>query len=90
MPLGHGRLPALLTLLGPELQSFLSAELPAASPLRGRLRLEQWHRLIRQQLTAGDSSRWLQRSQRVGRKCSTWRPSLIHASLGDSGGRLRG
>jgi drug/metabolite transporter (DMT)-like permease len=44
--LGCGRLPALLSLLGPELQGFLSAQLPAA--------FEQWHRLIRQQLTAGD------------------------------------
>ena len=35
------------------------------------------------------STGWFQRSQRVGRKCSTWRPSLIHASLGDSGGRFR-
>jgi hypothetical protein len=35
------------------------------------------------------SSRWLICSQTVGRKCSTWRPSLIHPSRGESGTRLR-
>ena len=34
------------------------------------------------------SSRLDQRSQRLGRKCSTWRPSLIQPSWGESGGRL--
>lgn len=53
-PLELTGLPALLTLFGPEFQCLLSAQLPPASPLRGRLRLEQRHRLIRQQLTAGD------------------------------------
>ena len=40
-PLGGGRLPALLTLLGPEPQCFFPRELPASPPLRRRLRLEQ-------------------------------------------------
>jgi hypothetical protein len=44
--LGLAGLPALLAFLGPEPQGFLSAQLPAA--------FEQWHWLIRQQLTAGD------------------------------------
>ena len=38
----------------PELESLLPAELEVPLPLRGRLRLEQWHRLIRQQLSQRD------------------------------------
>ncbi len=33
------------------------------------------------------SSPWFRRVQRVGRKCSTWRPSLSQPSRGVSGGR---
>ena len=40
-------LPALLALLGPELDRLLAPQLPAFLPLRGRLRLEQ------RRLTAG-------------------------------------
>lgn len=75
--------PTLLTLLGPKLEGFF--------PREPQPPLEERHRLIRQKLShTVTSSRWLQRSQRVGRKCSTCRPSLIQASLGESGGRLCG
>ena len=46
--------PAFPQLGGKEFDGLAAAELPPSPPLRGRLRLEQRQRLIRQQLTARD------------------------------------
>jgi len=64
----------------PELEGLLPTELQPA--------FQERHRLIQQQFPNRDLQLLTPANQRLGRKWSTWRPSLRQASLGESGARL--